>query len=121
MLEEFLTTRDRGTSVLGREIDALVAKSRTLPLDTELKRGKATIPLAGIDVPFHSRLLRSMIPAVRKSLQQRIKVEELDPESLLGKFIPNVMGKQFSIARGYIDEAAKLTQSHVLRELASRA
>ncbi|KAJ2995622.1 hypothetical protein NUW58_g1224 [Xylaria curta] len=117
MVEELLVNEDRRTSVLGREIAAEVAKSQTFPLGLDLRRGKATIPLVGIDIPFHSKLLRPGVAAYRRFLQQCIKVEDVRPERMVGRFTPNVMGKPFSLATPYIEETADLTRSPVLREL----
>ncbi|KAI0871151.1 enoyl reductase domain of FAS1 [Hypoxylon argillaceum] len=118
-VKELLAARDRRTSVLGQEISAQVAKSQTFPLNMELQRGKATIPLVGIDIPFHSKLLRPGVAAYRRFLQQCIQVKDIRPESMIDKFTPNVTGKSFSIATSYIEETAKLTRSSVLRELVS--
>lgn len=119
VIKELLTAPERRTSVLGQEISTQVAKSQTFPLDMELQRGKATIPLAGIDIPFHSNLLRPGVAAYRRFLHQNIRVEDIRPESMIGRFTPNVMGSPFSVATPYIEGTAQLTQSSVLRELVS--
>ncbi|KAI0096024.1 enoyl reductase domain of FAS1 [Nemania sp. FL0031] len=119
IVQELLKARDRRASALGQEISAQVAKSQTFPLDMELQRGKATIPLVGIDIPFHSKLLRPGVAAYRRFLQQCIRVEDIRPEGMIGRFTPNVMGKPFSIETSYIEETAQLTRSSVLRELIS--
>ncbi|KAE8153829.1 acyl transferase domain-containing protein [Aspergillus avenaceus] len=74
-----------------------------------LTRGRATIPLAGIDVPFHSSHLRPGVAAWRNFLLTRILPENVQPDALEGKFVPNVMGRPFSLNREYIAEAARLT------------
>ena len=40
-----------------------------------LRRGTATIPLPGIDVPFHSRQLLAGVPAFRQLLEPRLDVD----------------------------------------------
>lgn len=117
LIKELLAAPDRRTSVLGQEISTQVAKSQAYPLDMELQRGKATIPLVGIDIPFHSNLLRPGVAAYRRFLQQNIRVEDIRPETMIGRFTPNVMGSPFSVATPYIEDTAQLTQSSVLREL----
>ncbi|RYP69141.1 hypothetical protein DL771_006235 [Monosporascus sp. 5C6A] len=119
-LQEFLTATDKAITPMGREITDLVVRSRDLPLDHELRRGKATIPLAGIDVPFHSMRLRSGVDAFRRFLQGRVKVEDIRPENMVGKWVPNVMGRPFSLEREYIEAAAKLTSSPVLAKLSGQ-
>ena len=81
------------------------------------KPGLATIPLRGIDIPFHSRLLRSHIDDYRRYLERKIRVEDVIPKQLVGRWLPNVMGKPFSIDRAYIEEAHKIMGSAQLAEL----
>lgn len=81
------------------------------------KNGRATIPLQGVDIPFHSRLLRSHIDDYRRYLERKIRVEDVIPEQLVGRWLPNVMGKPFSIDRAYIEEAHKTMESAQLAEL----
>ncbi|KAG9401869.1 3-oxoacyl-[acyl-carrier-protein] synthase [Aphanomyces cochlioides] len=42
-----------------------------------LKRGTATIPLSGLDVPFHSRWLLGGVPAFRELMRPKFKKEIL--------------------------------------------
>ena len=83
--------------------------------DIHLERGIATIPLNGIDVPFHSTYLRDGISAFRNFLEDKILKENVDPEKLEGKFIPNVMGKPFSVDRAFVEEVADVTGSETIR------
>ena len=56
-----------------------------------LERGFATIPLPGIDVPFHSRYLWPGVVSFRNYLIKKINVLQLNPDRLIGKYIPNLM------------------------------
>ncbi|PVI03116.1 beta subunit of fatty acid synthase [Periconia macrospinosa] len=85
--------------------------------DIQLSRGVATIPLNGIDVPFHSTYLRSGISIYREYLEEKILKENVDPQKLVGKFIPNVMGKPFSVDKEFVREVAECTGSAAIREL----
>ncbi|KAI0033531.1 fatty acid synthase [Vararia minispora EC-137] len=60
----------------------------------ELERGYATIPLPGIDVPFHSRYLWA-------DLSKKINAAQLDPDMLEGKYIPNLVAKPFAVTKEY--------------------
>lgn len=82
-----------------------------------LLRGEATIPLQGIDVPFHSSHLKAGVAAWRKFLLSHIRQGNIQLDQLLGKFVPNVMGRPFSLEREYIEEAARVTQSEPLKIL----
>lgn len=84
------------------------------PQPVQLVRGKATTPLVGIDVPFHSSFLLPKLPAFRNILLQKIPVEAIDPEKLVGKYVPNVTAKPFDISRQYFEEVQSITGSQPL-------
>ena len=94
-----------------------VASCAELPMPIELERGTATVPLKGIDIPFHSSHLQHSVPAYRKFLQQQISKESLQLDKLTARYIPNLTGKPFSIEGDYLRETWELTGSEVLREL----
>lgn len=98
-------------------IEERLEQSRKLKAPIELTRGRAMIPLPGIDVPFHSSYLRPGVDSYRKFLQSRMMASNALPAKLINKFIPNVMARPFSLDRIYIKEAYDLTGSHVLRDL----
>ena len=81
------------------------------PQPIELQRGLATIPLKGIDVPFHSTFLRSGVKPFRSFLLKKINRTTIDPAKLVGKYIPNVTAKPFEITKEYFEEVHKLTGS----------
>ncbi|KAL7619428.1 hypothetical protein AAE478_009967 [Parahypoxylon ruwenzoriense] len=116
-IKEFLKAHETNNTTLGRIIGQRIARSKNLPLNIGLRRGKATIPLSGIDVPFHSTLLRSKIPSFRKSFTERVKPEDIRTERLVGSFIPNVVGKPFSLDKSFIQEVANITRSPILEAL----
>lgn len=103
---------------LQQVIRALLAEARSLPHPIELQRGKATIPLQGIDVPFHSSHLRSTVDRFRQCLLKPGFLEgNVDVDELVGRYIPNLMAKPFSLDEAYIREAYELTQSPILRQI----
>lgn len=82
----------------------------------ELERGFATIPLKGIDVPFHSSFLRNGVKPFRSFLARKIPKTQINP-ALLAGYIPNVTAKPFSISKEYITECWKLTGSPKLKSV----
>lgn len=98
-------------------IDRHLANATALPEPIQLQRGRATIPLPGVNVPFHSSYLRGGIPVYRQYLQSKIRKEDIVVDRLVGKYIPNLTGKPFSISRDYVEEVAMATNSHVLSQL----
>jgi len=81
------------------------------PKPIDLQRGFATIPLKGIDVPFHSTFLRSGVKPFRSFLLKKINKTSIDPGKLVGKYIPNVTAKPFAISKEYFEEVYRLTNS----------
>ena len=88
---------------------------RTEPIT--LTRGKATIPIAGIDVPFHSSFLLPNLPAFREVLLQNIKQEAIDPRKLIGKYVPNVTARPFDISKESFEKVYEITKSERLKEV----
>lgn len=77
----------------------------------ELTRGFATIPLKGIDVPFHSTFLRSGVKPFRSFLLKKIHKTSIDPSKLIGKYIPNVTARPFELTKEYFEDVYRLTSS----------
>jgi fatty acid synthase subunit beta len=90
-------------------------EAKPTPLD--LQRGFATIPLKGIDVPFHSTFLRSGVKPFRSFLLKKINKTTIDPSKLIGKYIPNVTAKPFELTREYFEDVYRLTNSPKIREI----
>ncbi|KAJ5998172.1 beta subunit of fatty acid synthase [Penicillium canescens] len=96
-----------------------VHEAQQLSSPITVQRSTALIPLQGIDVPFHSAHLRGGVPSYRSFLEERIRDGDVDPQRLIGKWIPNVMGKPFSLSSEYLKDAHRLTASPVLGEILS--
>ncbi|KAF9215697.1 3-oxoacyl-[acyl-carrier-protein] synthase [Podila verticillata] len=75
------------------------------------ERGVATIPLAGIDVPFHSSFLLSGVAPFRTYLAKKINPTNINVPLLTAKYIPNLTAKPFSIEKSYIEGVYSLTSS----------
>lgn len=97
-----------------RGLDALEAEiNRRL----EITGGKrAYIQVPGIDVPFHSDVLRGGVDEFRRSLQ-RILPEDADPRILIGHYIPNLVPRLFNLSREYIQEIRDLVPAEPLDEI----
>ncbi|KAL2121419.1 hypothetical protein VTJ04DRAFT_5446 [Mycothermus thermophilus] len=92
-------------------IRACAQATEAKPKPLELQRGFATIPLRGIDVPFHSTFLRSGVKPFRSFLLKKINKTTIDPAKLIGKYIPNVTAKPFAITKEYFEDVYRLTNS----------
>lgn len=82
-----------------------------------LERGFATIPLPGIDVPFHSRYLWPGVLSFRNYLSKKINVGDLNPDRLIGKYIPNLIAEPFAVSREYAQKIYDQTQSPRLEKI----
>ncbi|KAK8093874.1 fatty acid synthase subunit beta [Apiospora hydei] len=105
-IQEFIKSPQPSATDLGKSIAEFIEHSKTLPVGLELRRGKATIPLVGIDSRRGGDFLRS-----------RIQVDGIRPERLVGRFIPNVVGKPFSLSSAFVKEVAEITHSPTLQRL----
>ncbi|KAJ5736629.1 uncharacterized protein N7483_001754 [Penicillium malachiteum] len=92
-------------------IQECVKQTESKPRPIQLERGFATIPLKGIDVPFHSTFLRSGVKPFRSFLLKKINKTTIDPSKLVGKYIPNVTARPFEITKEYFEDVYRLTNS----------
>ncbi|KAA0022850.1 type I polyketide synthase [Antrihabitans cavernicola] len=77
---------------------------------------RAFILVPGIDVPFHSTVLRKGVPEFRKRLDELLP-RDLHPEVLEGRYIPNLVPKPFSLKREFVQEIADLVPSDPLQDV----
>jgi fatty acid synthase subunit beta len=94
-----------------------ISDAEQLSNEVTLESGKATIPLSGIDIPFHSTMLRGEIEHYRDYLSSKVHVADIKPNELVGRWIPNVVGKPFSLDRSYIELVQHITGSGPLQRL----
>jgi fatty acid synthase len=97
----------RGLEALEQEVE----RRREL---TGGKRAYITVP--GIDVPFHSDVLRVGVDEFRRSLE-RIMPADANPEALIGRYIPNLVPRLFSLDRDFIQEIRDLVPAESLDEI----
>ncbi|GAB09541.1 fatty-acid synthase I [Gordonia araii NBRC 100433] len=96
-----------GLAALEKEIERRVA---------EFGGKRAFILVPGIDVPFHSTVLREGVPAFRERLDDLLP-EHVDPEILVGRYIPNLVPRLFNLSREFITEIAELVPSDPLNDV----
>ncbi|KAK9687937.1 fatty acid synthase alpha subunit Lsd1, partial [Basidiobolus ranarum] len=101
-------------ALINTEIDVARRKRETNGIFS-LTRGSATIPLSGIDVPFHSSFLMWVVPGFREFLQERIPTIHLD--KLIGKYIPNLMGEVFTLEHDFVERVYEKTGSELVKKV----
>jgi fatty acid synthase len=93
------------------ELEAEVARRR------ELVGGRrAFILVPGIDVPFHSEVLRIGVADFRRSME-RVMPRDKDPDLIIGRYIPNLVPRPFSLDRDFIQEIRDLVPAEPLDEI----
>ena len=97
-----------------RGLDALKAEVERRQETTGGKRGYIQVP--GIDVPFHSDVLRVGVDEFRRSLA-RIMPPDADARVLIGRYIPNLVPRLFSLDRDFIAEIRDLVPATPLDEI----
>ncbi|BBY92820.1 type I polyketide synthase [Mycobacterium gallinarum] len=97
----------RGLEVLEEEVE----KRR------EISGGKRSFILVpGIDVPFHSSVLRVGVADFRRSLE-RVMPRGADPDLIVGKYIPNLVPRPFTLDKDFIQEIRDLVPAEPLDEI----
>ncbi|KAJ2854465.1 hypothetical protein GGI22_004484, partial [Coemansia erecta] len=84
-----------------------------------LRRSRATIPVPGVDVPFHSSILHDGVWSFRKMLQSKIQPHNVEAERLCGRYVPNLTARPFEVSLAYIRHVHALTHSKALAHLLS--
>ncbi|MFC4603300.1 fatty acid synthase subunit beta domain-containing protein [Rhodococcus kronopolitis] len=102
-------------------IAGTVAGLDALELEIDRKRAetggkRAYIQIPGIDVPFHSTVLRGGVDDFRERLLNLLPAE-IDPAILIGRYIPNLVPKPFNLGRDFVQEIADLVPSEPLVEV----
>nr|WP_324192968.1 polyketide synthase [Nocardia transvalensis] len=90
------------------ELEAEIERRRV-----EFGGKRAFVLVPGIDVPFHSTVLRKGVPEFRTKLEELLPAD-LHPEVLAGRYIPNLVPRPFSLERDFIAEIADYVPSEPL-------
>ncbi|WP_350257662.1 fatty acid synthase subunit beta domain-containing protein [Scrofimicrobium sp. R131] len=77
---------------------------------------RAFMYVPGIDVPFHSRVLRSGVPEFREKLMVLLP-KEINTERLVGKYIPNLVAQPFELTREFAEAILAEVPSEPIRAL----
>ncbi|MDO4685049.1 MAG: DUF1729 domain-containing protein [Corynebacterium sp.] len=94
-----------------------VAGLKALAADAHARGGeRAYVQIPGIDVPFHSRVLRPGVPAFAAKLDELLP-QELDIPALLGRYVPNLVARPFALTQEFAEAICDVVPSEPLREL----
>ncbi|QPK84233.1 DUF1729 domain-containing protein [Corynebacterium qintianiae] len=79
-------------------------------------RERAYVTVPGIDVPFHSRVLRSGVPAFAQKLDELLPAE-IDVATLEHRYVPNLVARPFELTQDFIDAVTAEVPSERLQGL----
>ena len=99
-------------------IAGTVAGLKALEAEVEERRERAGgkpafILVPGIDVPFHSSELHAGVEDFRARLDDLLP-ETIDPSVLVGRYIPNLVPRMFTLDREFVEEVASYVDSPLL-------
>ena len=95
-------------------LEALAADSRAR---AEARGGKNPFMLVpGIDVPFHSRVLRPGVPEFRERLAALVPTD-LDADRLVGRYVPNLVARPFELSPEFARAILDVVPSEPVRAI----
>ncbi|MCZ4560876.1 DUF1729 domain-containing protein [Rhodococcus sp. IEGM 1401] len=77
---------------------------------------RAFVQIPGIDIPFHSSVLRSGVSTFRRILAKLVP-REIDPSLLLGRYIPNLVARPMELDRYFLESIAQTVPSESAAEM----
>ncbi|KAJ2830354.1 fatty acid synthase alpha subunit Lsd1 [Coemansia erecta] len=104
---------------IGSRVRSVVHDALAKPAVTSLVRGRATIPLAGIDVPFHSQLLLGGVDLFRHVLRAKVGLSGIPVNMLCGRYVPNLTAAPFDVSKEYFELVYNATKSAVIESVLS--
>lgn len=81
------------------------------------ERGVASIPLSGIDVPFHSSFLLNGVVPFREILKKKFEARLINVELLCDKYIPNLIAEPFSLSMAFVKKIHTQTGSTAIKDV----
>ena len=78
--------------------------------------GKGFVRIPGIDVPFHSGVLRDGVDSFREHLD-RLLPAEIAPERLVGRYIPNLTATAFELSEQFVRQMTAVVDSEILEKI----
>ena len=76
----------------------------------------AFLRVPGVDVPFHSRVLRDGVPEFREHLLALLP-ERINHERLIGHYIPNLVAIPFDLTRDFVNAILEVVPSAPLEQV----
>ena len=97
------------------DLKYLISKFEGVEIPEFLSRTSCSIPLRGIDVPFHSKLLKPHVNKFRNLLIET--TTNVKSKTLVNKYIPNLVGQYFKLEKSFVKECLNYCDSEILNNL----
>lgn len=97
-------------------LDTLDALEAELRRRSTPGRKPAFLMVPGIDVPFHSSVLSDGVAEFRSHLDAGLPTR-IDPDLLVGRYIPNLVPRAFTLERAFVEEVRDTTGSGPLDDV----
>ncbi|WP_126381503.1 type I polyketide synthase [Actinomyces howellii] len=95
-------------------LDALAADARAKAAARGAKNPFMFVP--GIDVPFHSEVLRPGVAEFRERLEALVPTD-LDVDRLTGRYVPNLVARPFALTEDFARSILEVVPSEPVREV----
>lgn len=105
----------RQYSVTGRK-EAISALEDTLSARAPAGAKPPFVLVPGIDVPFHSTVLRDGVPRFREDLEAEIP-QQIDPALLIDRYIPNLTAEFFELTPAFVQSIIDTTGSPIAQTI----
>lgn len=108
-----LNLRDAQYAVAGTEV-GLHALEEAIAARTDSPKAMQTVP--GIDIPFHSSVLRSGVPEFTERLQALVP-DEFDYAALIDRYVPNLVARRFELTEDFARSILEVVPSEAVAAL----
>jgi fatty acid synthase len=121
---EFLEIVNYNLSGQQYAVAGTIAGLKALKKDSEARvkahggRG-AFMYVPGIDVPFHSSVLRNGVPEFRDRLMKLLP-EVIDYDSLVGRYIPNLVARPFEFSTDFARAILEVVPSETIQDVIAK-
>ncbi|KAJ2078565.1 fatty acid synthase alpha subunit Lsd1 [Coemansia sp. RSA 988] len=109
---EINVSGDSGRAAVSQLVERLVADGGC---GDEVTRTRATIPIPGLDVPFHSSHLLQGADQFRTCINMMIRETRTDCAGYEARYIPNLTAVPFAVSREFFQQVYDQTESPVVK------
>ncbi|MDO4761514.1 MAG: DUF1729 domain-containing protein [Corynebacterium sp.] len=103
-------------NIAGQQYAVAGTRAGLAALEQATGHPKAFVLIPGIDVPFHSAVLRPGVAAFAEKLDELLP-ETIDVDALVGRYIPNLVARPFELSDDFVDAILEVVPSERLEEL----